>query len=221
MDFNLEELLGNLSPEEAVEIDWNAPEAGQFPPAVPPGVYKFVFKLRDDKPFDEITINKGQSNQTKHLSVIFDATVTARVTKDGTQVLPEPKTLTYQRVNAYKHEKMKISSADELARSLGLRYDNNSRARVEAFQGVSGRAVGEGEVAWRFTDRVTGTTYSTSPRTRKNTVKGIKEKDQPWPTNTDGTRVDTVPDSTGRKQYGQAEFIRFFSPAASADAASA
>jgi hypothetical protein len=205
-DQSFEELLNNLSPEENVEIDWDAPEAGQFPPIAPPGVYDFVFRLRQDTPFDSVQI-EGQ----KYLSVIFDADV---------QVDGETKTVTYQRVNDYKHPKVAISSADELGRSLNLRYEGTHRARMEAFQGASGRARGKAELAWRFYDKNADVTYSTSPRKRKNKA-GVKVKDQPWPRNADGTFATTVTDSTGRKQYGQAELIRFFSPSASADAVGA
>lgn len=208
-DLNLEQLLGELNEEREVTIDWNAPEAGQFPPIAKPGSYEFVFRLREDEPFGAIEVQGA-----KYLSVVFDADVL---------VGGESKTLTYQRVNVYKHEKVPMSSAAELARSLNLRTANNpptNRDWVETFQGASGRARGRGEIAWRFFDKATGITYSTSPRKRKN-PSGQKVKDTAWPRNADGTFSDTVTASDGTKHYGQAEFIRFFSPANSVEAASA
>ena len=208
-DLNLEQLLSELSAEQAVEIDWNAPEAGQFPPIAKPGSYEFVFRLREDTPFDKVEI-QGSS----YLTVIFDGDVLV----DG-----ETKTLTYQRVNTFKHEKVPMSSAAELARALNLRPATNpptNRDWVETFQGASGRARGRAELAWRFYDKATGVTYSTSPRKRKN-QSGQKVKDTAWPRNADGSYADTVTGSDGAKHYGQAEFIRFFTPAATADAAAA
>jgi len=139
------------------------------------------------------------------------------------QVNGESKTLTYQRVNVYKHEKVAMSSAAELARSLNLRPASNpptNRDWVETFQAASGRARGRAEIAWRFYDKAADVTYSTSPRKRKNAAK-VKVKDTAWPRNADGTFADTVTLPDGTKHYGQAEFIRFFSPAAVADAANA
>ena len=207
-DLNLEQLLSELSEEQEVTVDWNAPEAGQFQPIAKPGSYEFVFKLREDEPFGSIEI-QGQ----KYLSITFDADVLV-----GT----ETKTLTYQRVNVFKHEKVAMSSAAELARSLNLRPADNpptNRDWIETFQEGSGRARGRGELSWRFFDKATGITYSTSPRKRKQGKDGPKVKDTAWPRNADGTFADTVTASDGTKHYGQAEFIRFFSPAATADAA--
>jgi len=211
-DLNLEQLLSELSEEQEVAVDWNAPEAGQFPPIAKPGSYEFVFRLREDTPFDGVEIPAGSG--IKHLSVVFDTDV---------QVNGESKTLTYQRVNTFKHEKVSMSSAAELARSLNLRPANNpptNRDWIEIFQAASGRARGRGEIAWRFFDKPTGVTYSTSPRKRKN-PSGQKVKDTAWPRNGDGTFSDTVTASDGTKHFGQAEFIRYFSPAQSVDAATA
>jgi len=207
-ELNLEQLLSELS-DEPIEVDWNAPEAGQFPPIAAPGTYDFVFRLREDEPFGSVEI-QGR----KYLTVVFDADV---------QVNGESKTLTYQRVNAYKHEKVALASIAELARSLSLRPATNppsNRDWVETFQSASGRARGKAELSWRYFDKATGVTYSTSPRKRKN-PSGQKVKDTAWPRNADGTFADTVQASDGTKHYGQAEFIRFFSPAVSADAATA
>ena|SRR2546422_6991647 len=211
-NLNLEQLLEQLGDEPGVEVDWSAPEAGQFPPIAAPGSYEFVFHLREDEPFGavEIPANSGH----KHLVVVFDADVL---------VNGESKTLTYQRVNTYKHEKVALSSASELARSLNLRPASNpptNRDWIETFQAASGRARGRGELAWRFFDKATGITYSTSPRKRKSPT-GAKVKDTAWPRNDNGTFSDTITASDGTKHYGQAEFIRFFSPAATADSASA
>src|SRR6267142_4071031 len=206
---NLEELLSQLGDEPGVEIDWSAPESGQFPPIAKPGRYEFVFRLREDTPFDKVDIQGSP-----YLTVVFDGDVI---------VNGDTKTLTYQRVNTYKHEKVALSSASELARSLNLRPVNNpptNRDWIETFQAASGRARGRGEIAWRFYDKAADVTYSTSPRKRKNAAK-VKVKDQPWPRNADGSYADTVTSSDGTKHYGQAEFIRYFTPAVSAESASA
>lgn len=204
-NLNLEKLLGELN-DEPIEVDWAAPEAGQFPPIAAPGTYDFVFKLREDEPFEAREIQGS-----KYLGLTFDADVL---------VNGDTKTLTYQRVNAYKHEKVAMSSMDELARSLGLRYQSNppsNRDRIETFQSASGRARGKGELSWRYFDKATGITYSTSPRKRKNQA-GVKVKDSAWPRQADGTFSDTVTASDGSKHYGQAEFIRYFSQPATAEA---
>ena len=207
-DLNLEQLLSELN-DEPIEVDWNAPEAGQFPPIAAPGTYDFVFRLREDEPFGSVEI-QGR----KYLTVVFDADV---------QVNGESKILTYQRVNAYKHEKVALASIAELARSLSLRPEANppsNRDWIETFQSASGRARGKAELSWRYFDKATGITFSTSPRKRKN-PSGTKVKDTAWPRNADGTFADTVQASDGTKHYGQAEFIRFFSPAANAETATA
>ena len=208
-DLNLEALLNELNEETEIAVDWSAPEAGQFPPITKPGSYEFVFRLREDTPFDSVEIQGA-----KYLSIVFDADVL---------VNGESKALTYQRVNVYKHEKVAMSSAAELARSLNLRPATNpptNRDWVETFQSASGRARGRAEIAWRYFDKPTGITYSTSPRKRKN-PSGQKVKDTAWPRNADGTFADTVTASDGTKHYGQAEFIRYFTPAVSADSAAA
>jgi hypothetical protein len=201
MDINLEQLLDQLGDEPVEEIDWNAPEAGDFRPIAPPGIYEFVFRLREDQPF-EVREIAGRN----YLGVVFDADIVV----DG-----ETRTLTYQRVNAYKHEKMPLSSIAELARSLGIRpaaAAPASRDWIELFQHASGNARGRAELAWRYYDKLTDETYSTSPRRRKN-KSGQKVKDTAWPRNLDGTFADTVTASDGTKHYGQAEFIRYLSQA--------
>jgi hypothetical protein len=203
-DMSLEQLLGELAHEEAPpEFDWNAPEAGQFAPAVVPGSYEFVFHLRTDAGvggFDKVKV------QDKHyLAVVFD----------GEVLVPgesEPKKLTYQRVNRYKHEKVAISSLGELLRCLGIHLTLGGNPTdgeiVRALQAQSGRARGRGEVAWRYYCKAHGLTISTSPRKRK----GVK--DLAWPREADGKPVLTVQCPTcganSPKAYGQAEFIRYF-----------
>lgn len=204
-DFSLEQLLSELSSEETpLEIDWAAPQSGQFPPAITPGSYDFVFRLRKDAGtggFDKVEI-QGR----KYLSVVFDLDV---ITPTG-----ETKTITYQRVNAYKHEKVAISSLGELLRSLGLHRELGDHPEitdiVRTLQANDGRARGRGEAAWRFYDKLADVTTSTSPRNRKNKA-GVRVKDTAWPRLADGSFSPTVTDRNGDKQYGQVEFIRYFS----------
>lgn len=201
----LEQLLAELGHEEAPpDFDWNAPEAGQFAPAVHPGTYEFVFNLRTDAGaggFEKVEI--GESKQ-KYLAVIFDAEVLMPV--------GDPKKVTYQRVNRYKHEKVAISSLGELLRSLGLHealgIKPTDREIMLALQAQSGRARGRGEAAWRYFCKSHGLTISTSPRRRK----GVK--DLAWPRNGSGEFEMTVQcpkcGSASSKSYGQVEFIRYF-----------
>src|SRR6266436_3655602 len=168
---NLDELLASLSDEVMPEIDWAAPEAGQFPPQVKPGVYDFIFKLREDEPFGSIEV-EGK----KYLNIIFDADI---------QVNGETKSVNYNRVSAYKHHKMRMSGTSELMRSLNLRPASNPpspKKIVETFQGASGRARGKTEVGWRFYCKQCDATVATSPRKRKNKA-GVKVKDADWPRN--------------------------------------
>lgn len=204
-EFSLEQLLSELSREDTpLEIDFSAPEAGQFPPAITPGSYDFVFRLRKDAGvggFDKVEI-QGR----KYLSVVFDLDV---MTPAG-----ETRTITYQRVNAYKHEKVAISSLGEFLRSLGLHRELGDHPEisdiVRTLQANDGRARGRGEAAWRFYDKLADVTWSTSPRNRKNKA-GVRTKDTAWPRLADGSFAPTVTDRNGDKQYGQVEFIRYFS----------
>jgi hypothetical protein len=208
---DLENLLGNLNPEESHDIDWDSPDAGQFPPIARPGTYDFVFHLRqdvksDDHPDLPVGFDTAEINGTEFLTAVFDADVF---------VNGEEKRLTYQRVNVFKNEKMPLSSYDSLARSMGLRYGNTIHERIAAFQSISGRGRGKGQLEWTFFDKANGQTTSTAPRKRKNKQTGQKVRDNSWPRNSDGTFSDTVTDSTGRKQYGRAEFVNFFASPAS------
>jgi len=207
-DMSLEQLLSELSHEDAPpEFDWSAPESGQFAPAVVPGTYDFIFKLREGAGVGGF--DKMEYMGKKYLSVTFDA----EVIQNGA----DPKLVTYQRVNAFKHEKVAISSLGELLRSLGLHTQLSQNAQVPeivaVLQGASGRARGKGEACWRAYDKASGITICTAPRKRK----GIK--DTPWPRNADGSWQQTVAfASGGPKVYGQVEFIRYFTQ--KADAAS-
>src|SRR6516225_10582080 len=147
---DLENLLGNLNPEEQHDIDWGAPDAGQFPPIARPGTYEFVFHLRDDVHSEkhpdlptgfDTRIIKGN----EYLVAVFDADVF---------VAPgEEKRLTYQRVDVFKAPKMGLSRFDALARSMGLRYGNTIQERIAAFQRASGRLRGKAQLEWRFFDK--------------------------------------------------------------------
>jgi hypothetical protein len=214
-NLNLEELLNQLSDEQGVELDWAAPDAGQYPPVAKPGNYDFVFKLRDNEGVGGFSPTPYEIEGKTYLQVIFDADLI---------VDNEVKTLTYQKVTDYKHPKMPLSSIAELSRSLKLRPINNPPTRrewIELLQSASGHARGRAKLVWRFRDEVSGITYCTSPRKRKDKATGQKVRDTEWPRNADGTFIDTVTDSEGNKHYGQAELVSYFSPAASADTASA
>jgi len=200
---SLEELLAELSQESVpIEFDWDAPEAGQFPPAVQPGIYSFVPTLREDAGvggFDITTIDGH-----KYLSAVLDLDVVVPG-KDNVKV-------TYQRVNTYKHEKVAISSMGELLRSLGAHTQLPERPTdadiTRVLQAASGRAMGKGEAAWRMYCKVHQLTISTAPRKRK----GVK--DTPWPKDEKGALELAVKcpscNETVPKAFGQVEFIRYF-----------
>lgn len=205
-NMSLEELLSELSGEQVPEMDWSAPEAGAFAPAIQPGTYEFIASVRTDA--DVSGFGKMEYEGHKYLTAVldFEVLVTGK----------DPVKVTYQRVNTFKHEKVAISSMGELLRSLNLHTQLPDRPSdadiVRVLQANSGRARGRGEAAWRFYCKAHGLTISTAPRKRK----GIK--DTAWPTDASGKLELSVvcpkcaaTNPATSKSYGQVEFIRYFS----------
>jgi hypothetical protein len=216
---SLEELLAQLTAEpQPIEFDWDAPEAGQYPPQVQPGTVEFLFTLHpgevdngDNGPFvDGIGMQKIENHP--HLAILFDAEVFKR---DGSTA-----NINFNRVNAYKHPKVNQSSLQELLRSLGLKPNNSPLDVIRAVQGASARVRAKGEVAWRFYCKTHELTISTSPRSRKVKSTGDKVKDTAWPRATDGSFEKAVacPKCEGGiKQFGRVEFVTYYSAAAASN----
>lgn len=198
---NLEEILSQLNAEPVVEaIDWDAPEAGQFPPRLAPGTYSFVFSLpkEADKQFDLVEIPKASGH--KYLSVTHEAEFV------NTADPSKPIKLNFCRANTYKHEKMAISSMGDLLRSIGQRLDTSTPSAtqiVDALRAADGRASGRAEIGWSRYCKACDHTVSTHPR-----------KDQTkWPRDTDGKPVAVVAcPNCGDRGYGREEIMRYKLP---------
>lgn len=194
-------------PEEAVpEIDWEAPEAGAFPPEIYPGVYEFLFCLPEEtsEQFDKVKVD-GKD----YLQVIYEADVlrdsqAAAIPphEDGKQ----PR-LAYQRASAYKHPRMSNSMLGDLIRSLDLRIEGPLTPLIiaQTLRGADGRRTFRGDVGWRFYCKTCDITVATHPRRRQGDVA--------WPRDDVGHFVDVVTcPQCGQKGYGRAEILRFKLP---------
>lgn len=195
---SLEEVLAKLQAEPVIEhVDWDAPEAGQFPPRLLPGVYDFLFALEDD-PFSAVEI--PQKSGHHHLQVAFKADIVDP--KDPTNTVQ----LRFQRASSYKHEKMPIDMLSDLVRSLGHRLPPGAGPEeyTALLQGISGRAKGRGEVGWRRYCKACDMTVSTHPR--KNDVK--------WPRDAASGKPFPTVECPGcsDKGYGREEIVRFRLP---------
>lgn len=179
-----------------IEIDYNAPEPGSFPPQVEPGKYNFVFKLADKEPFSFSPIPKnGGSNQ---LIVKLAPEV----------VLPggEVKRVAFQQVNTFKSPKMSNSSVGELLRALDIRLDRPTVGNIrEALTAASGQKTFRGEVAWEAYFKDTQVTVSTQPRKSKG--------DLPWPKDANGKLEQFAANpATGDKVYARERITRYLLP---------
>ena len=193
MTEDLETLLSSLDAEPEVEVNYDAPESGSFPPQLYPGRYDFIFHLDPDKPFDKIEVDGHP-----YLSVTYSAGV--RLPDKA-----EPATVRYLRASFYKHPKMTNSDGGELLRCLGVKPESLKASDiVTALRQADGRAGGSAIFGWEARDRDTEEIFSTSPRkkARKN-----GRTDMPWPKGGDGRYAATVtfPES-GASAYGR-EFV--------------
>ena len=200
MPEDLESLLSTLDAEPEVEINYDAPESGSFPPQVYPGRHAFVFHLAQEAAFDKIVV-EGKP----YLNVTFEAEVTTPERPEGVRVK-------FLRASFYKHPKMTNSDGGELLRCLGLKTDaNNNRAIVAALQAADGRARGEAVFGWEAYSKDTKEVISTAPR--KKARKDSGKVDMAWPKGADGKYEPVVkfPES-GDSAYGRERIISFKLP---------
>ena len=197
----LDEVLAKLksAPQAEIEaVDWDAPEAGQFPPRIAPGIYDFLFSLEDQNPFDAVEIPKGSGNLSLQMGYKAEIVDSAHV--NGSAV-----TLRFQRVSSYKSEKMPISAMNDLVRNLGERLSAHPEWQdyTDLFQRLSGTSRGRAEVGWRRYCKACNITVSTHPR--KGDVK--------WPRDAANKPVQIVAcPGCSDKGYGREEIVRFRSP---------
>lgn len=207
---NLQDL--GLNEEATPQGDWDAPEAGSFPPVCFPGLYDFIFRLPEKQEdwFDvmEIQVEQGKPKQ-KFLVIQYEADIVGVVKPDG-QVEPVPPDeagaqprLRFQRASFYKTPRMPLSMGQDLLRALNIRISGpmTPQAISDAVAQVDGRARFRGEVSWRAYFKGTETTVSTHPRKKKG--------DLPWPKDQQGQFLEMATNpSTGEKMYGQADINR-------------
>jgi hypothetical protein len=195
----LDEVLAKLkaAPQAEIEaVDWDAPEAGQFPPRLLPGIYDFVFHLEDQNPFDAVEIPKGSGNLS--LQMGYKADILDQHSTNAPQIV----TLRFQRVSTFKSEKMPISAMNDLVRNLGQRLSAHPdwQDYTDLFQRLSGQARGHAEVGWRRYCKACNITVSTHPR--KGDVK--------WPRDAANKPVQIVAcPGCSDKGYGREEIVRF------------
>jgi hypothetical protein len=199
---NLEDLLAELNAEPEVEVNYDAPESGSFPPEVYPGRYDFIFKLDPENPFDKIMVD-GKP----HLMVNATHSII-------TPEKPEGADVRFQRASFYKHPKMTNSDGGELLRCLAIRpTENTAKAITEALLQADGRARGSAVYGWEAYSKDTQETISTNPRSkaRKNGNKDIA-----WPKGADGKYELTVKfPQSGDAVYGKVRVISYKLPAGS------
>lgn len=214
-------LLNQLGLDEgaAPKVDWDAPEAGQTPPPVYPGVYTLRFRMPEKMEdwFDSNEVEMVKNNpatKRKFLVLNYEVDVIAsHATREAAAVpVPlDPATnapihLGPQRASFFKSDKMMISEGAELMRALGVRLDNILTEVEGAVQQLNGRVTFMAEVGWRAFFKSTTTTITTHPR-------GKKSGDLPWPRKADGVveLLATNP-GTGEKAYGYANVAKIIAP---------
>ena len=201
MSDNLEELLATLDQEPEVEVNYEAPESGSFPPEVYPGRYDFIFKLDTESPFDKMVVD-GKPY------LVVNATHSI-VTPEK----PEGVDVRFQRASFYKHPKMTNSDGGELLRCLGIKLDSTKASEiVTALRQADGRARGSAVYGWEAYAKDTQELVTTNPRgkARKNGKKDIA-----WPKDASGRYTITVkfPES-GDAAYGRVRVVSYKLPTA-------
>jgi len=197
---DLETLLSTLGEETPVDIDYDAPEPGQFPPQVEIGDHEFIFHLpeKSEDRFDTVAIQGAN-----YLSVTTELEI-AVPSKE------QPAMIRYQRVNDYKHPKMTNSSVGDLVRCLDIKPEQDGRRGIaNALIGADGRARGIAQIGWERYCKSCQQIVSTAPRKRK----APKKNDAPWPRG-----VDKKPElivacpSCGEKGYGREVVVNWKLP---------
>jgi hypothetical protein len=197
---DLESLLATLDSEPEVEIDYEAPESGAFPPEIYPGRYAFIFHLAEQDGFGSIKV-EGKP----YLNTTFTAEV-------QTPEKVEPVKVNFQRASFYKHPKMTNSDGGELLRCLGVKPATNApRDIVAALKQADGRSGGEAVFGWEAFSKDTGERITTNPRSKANKKTG--KTDIPWPKGVDGRYELTVkfPES-GDTVYGRVRIVSYKLP---------
>jgi hypothetical protein len=197
---DLEELLASLGEEVAVDIDYDAPEPGQFPPQVPIGDHEFVFHL-------------PENGEDRFSSVAIQGANYFSVTTELEIALPDkdtPAMIRYQRVNDFKTGKMLNSSIGDLVRCLDLHPEQDGRRGIaNALIGADGRARGIAQIGWERYCKSCQQIVSTAPRKRK----APKKSDAPWPRGTDKQPLLIVAcPSCGDKGYGREVVVNWRLP---------
>jgi len=206
-----------LPTDDVVEIDYDAPEPGSFPPQLYPGEFVALFKLEDD-PFTTVEIApvEGQPKR-KYFQVNHIAVITHQVpsSEDPSLMIDEEVSLRFQRVNAYKHPKMSNSSLGDLIRALNLRFSTTPTPEVIAseLRQVDGRATYSCEVGWRAYCKDCEIDISTHARKKK-----VKSGDAAaWPKGADGQyEPQAACPKCHKKYFGNAEIMRYKLPSETA-----
>lgn len=203
----------NLTQEDPVEVNWDAPESDQFPPRVYPGEMTVGFKLDEQKPFDAVERGSGNEGDPRRPCLEVNWTATVSPVSSGASFVspPEPGSpdveIPFQRHNAYKHPKRLISDMDDLLRHLGQRLEGRPtpQQRMEAFRQADGRATVFVSLGWSAYCK------ACADAGKPCTVATYKRKDSSlWPKNGDNRFALTAPcPGCGRQMYGREEVRRF------------
>ena len=201
------------------QFDWDAPEQGQQPPAVYPGLYTLLFKMPDEPAdwFDTQDVEMVKGNpQTKRSFLVLNCrplVIASHASRDAEgQPVPldassgQPIQLPPQRVSFFRNDRMMISRAGELLRALGIRLEGDISKQIEqALQQVNGRVNFMAEIGWRTYFKNGDVTVSTHNRKKKGEL--------PWPRTADGTPelLATNP-KTNEKQYAYPEIMSIPAP---------
>lgn len=179
-----------------IEIDYNAPEPGAFPPSVEPGTYNLLFKLADKDPFSFGPIpDPGGSTCLK-----------VKLAPEVLLETGEAKRIAFQNISTFKTPKMPNSSVGDVLRSLDIRLAKATVSAIrEALMAASGQKSLRAQIGWEAYFKDTQTTVSTAPRKSKG--------DLPWPKNAEGKFEQmAVNPATGEKAYGRERVLRWLLP---------
>lgn len=179
-----------------IEIDYNAPEPGSFPPSVEPGTYKLIFKLADKDPFSMGPIPDPGG------AMCLKVKIAPEVITDGGAT----KRIAFQNISTFKTPKMPNSSVADLLRALDIRLDRATVANIrDVLIAASGQKSFRAQVGWEAYFKDTQTSVSTAPRKSRG--------DLPWPKNAEGKfeMMATNP-ATAEKAFGRERILRYLLP---------
>ena len=192
------------------EINYAAPEPGQYPPRLKPGIYDFLFSLEDD-PFGKTTWKKDGKD-------FFEVRHKATITHNGAHGTPEEVQLRYIRANSYLSEGMKEAQANHslgnLIRSLGIELPHRALAQAEieeALRQADGRAHGKLALGWRAVLPGTETVVATNAKNSKGETK--------WPKTGNEFDLTVMDPKSGTTVYGRENVTGYrFPPSPSPEA---